>query len=214
MITTSTGRFRKRISQLSKKRSIQRSRPRARPMAVPITTARTKLAATRASVAARCHARAPALSSLRKVDVTSTGPGSTRLCNAVATRCQIAARAAIETRVHLSRTRGPASLSKIVSPCAMEQLGIKTRARADQFFVAQYGQDVEQSLGRPGFSLAPGSGNAGAVERPNRGELGIIGRLHQGPQPFPGRVRVREHRVAVSDRGEEGIEHCSLGHQR
>src|SRR5262249_59576364 len=132
-------------------------------MAVPITTARTKVAATRASVAPRCHASAPALSSLRKVDVTSIGPGSTRLCKAVAARCQIAARAAIEARVHPSRTRGPASLSKIVSPCAMEQLGIKARARTDQFFVAQYGQHVEQPLGRSGFSLAPGSRNSGAI---------------------------------------------------
>src|SRR5262245_39815965 len=214
MITTSTGRFRNRISQLSKKRLIQRTRPRARPMAVPITTARTKLAATRASVAPTCHASAPALSSSRKVDVTSIGPGSTRLCSAVAARCQIAARAAIETSVHPSRASGPASLSKIVSPRAMEQLGIKARARTDQFFVAQEGQQVEQALGRPGFRRAPGWRNAGAIKRSDRGEFGVIGRLHKGSQPFPGRIRAREHRVALSHRGEEGFEPRSLGRQR
>src|SRR5262249_19913626 len=214
MITTSAGRFRNRISQLSKKWSTWRSRPRARPMAVPITTARTKLAATRASVAPRCQASAPALSSLMKVDVTSIGPGSSRLCSTVAARCQIAASAAIEARVHPSRTRGPASLSKIVSPCGMEQLGIKARARTDQFFVAQCGQHVEHSLGRPGFSFAPRCRNTGAIERSDRGKLGVIGRLHKGAQPFPGCVRAREHRITLCDCGEKAFMQRSLGHQR
>src|SRR5262245_46142876 len=212
MITTSAGRVRNRISQLSKTRSIQRSRPRARTMAVPITTASAELAVKRASVAPACHASAPALSSSRKVDVTSIGPGSARLCSAVAARCQIAARAAIETRVHPSRTKGPAPLSKIVSPCAMEQLGIKARARTEQLFVAQYGQQVEQLLGRPGFSLPPGPRNAGTIKRSDRGKLDVIGRLHEGSQPLPSRVRVREHRIAVSDRSEEGVERRSFGH--
>src|SRR5512134_268261 len=209
MMITSAGRLRKKMSQLSKKRSAPLWRPRKSPIADPISIASAKLTMTRASVAPTCVSSEPTRISRMNDSSTCSGPGKRRLESSSAATSQTATSASSEPIDHAVRPSQGAAAAAARS-ARIEEVRVEMGTTAQQLLVAELDQKARQLLGGTGFGRTPALRYATPVIGPERRELGIVGRLDEVAQPLPGGVAGGEDLVAVPDGREEAGERLFL----
>src|SRR5919112_484985 len=213
-MTTRAGRFRKRISQGSKKRFSSRTRPSAMPMAVPIVIARTKLARTRARVMPILTKREPSSAASTIVAPTRPGPGSKRGSEKYAAPCQTATRTTIDNADQAMRVERLASCFLILGFRYPEQRRVKARPGADQFRSSEVTENSEQSLRGLGLGRSPGCPNARSEVLLQPSELGIGSDAHGRPEPLPRGIVGLEDLVRAGYGAEEARHLFRLGAQK
>ena len=192
---TSAGRLRKKMSQLSKKRSAPLWRPRKRPSADPISIASAKLTTTRASVAPTWVSSEPERISRSRASSTCRGLGKRRLER--------------EQRGHLPDRRQGEQRGE--RPCRAAKPRGCRRDRPLSPYRRGAGRNgyhcpsapcrQARSRGSPAARLngsrpLPSRAECRSGSRPDRRELGMVGRFDEIAQPLPRRIVGGEDLVA------------------